>query len=87
MGGVSVTWRSQDKEGRDVVVTRLPLHDREYTDKSSKEAWLLEEVSKEEPPIATTESPIKAEPPIKADPPGIEPLTDPPATPTLSPAK
>ena len=69
-----------------MVVMRLPLHDREYTDKSSKEAWLLEEVSKEEPPIATTESPIKAEPPIKANPPGIEPL-NPTATPTLSPAR
>ena len=83
----SVTWLPQGKEGRDMVVTRLPLDDREYTERSSKEVWLLEEVSKEELPTATTESPIKAEPPIKADPPGIEPLTDPPATPTLSPAR
>ena len=46
-------------------VTQLLLNDREYTERSSKEAWLLEEVSKEEPPTATTESPRKAEPPIK----------------------
>ena len=82
-----MTWLPQYKEGRECVVTQLLLNDREYTERSSKEAWLLEEVSKKEPPIATTESPIKAEPPIKADPPGIEPLTDPPATPTLSPAR
>ena len=63
---VSVTWLPQGKEGRDMVVTRLPLDDREYTERSSKEVWLLEEVSKEEPPTATTESPIKAEPPIKS---------------------
>ena len=70
-----------------MVVTQLLLNDREYTERSSKEAWLLKEVSKEEPPAATTEPPIKAEPSIKANPPEIEPLTDLPATPTLSPAR
>ena len=38
-----------------MAVTQLLLNDREYTERSSKEAWLLEEVSKEEPPTVSNE--------------------------------